>query len=254
MAQSKRTDDEKAPAKGSKKAAPTDALKKATGIGPEPEPKVIGAGQMEIPGVRRGANWLADQVDPPKGVGGYGRGLAAGAIQGLGGLLATGVDPSNVSPVHAGVPGAAGAPGQLESLVGNEAKPIARFLGWQRGLPEQGIPHQPMYNIEAPGHPLHGSTVTPAALQAHGIPIPPTPSIGEINPRLAAGGQVQRPSAIAQPPAYDPQGMQVPPSYFNQSQAAAPQTQGTDPYQSILKRYGSGEDLSRYGRITPTKK
>lgn len=270
----KRATDEADDPKGAPKKKPSqpgDAFKKATGIGPEPQPKVVGGGQTEIPGVRKGANWLADKIDPPQGVGGYARGAAAGAIQGLGGLLATGADPSNVSPVHAGVPGA--APGQLEGLIGNEAKPIAKFLGWQRGLPEQGIPHQPMYNIDAPGHPLHGSTVTPAALQAHGIPVPPTPPIGDINPRMASGGQrpgfgipqsqpgqmlahaqsqAGIPPAPAAQPMHDAQGMQVPPSYFNQpGGAGGPETQGTDPYQAIMARYKSGEDLSRYGRVTP---
>lgn len=164
---------------------PMAALGKARGIGAV-QPKVVGAAQMEVPGVQTLANYLANKVDNPNGQGGYLRGLVAGGIQGAGNLVATGFDPRNVNVAHAAAP-----------IGGGEGGPIARFLGWQRGVPEKGIPHTPMYNIEAPGHPLDRSTVTPATLEHHGIAYtPPPPPHWE---DVAVTGQ----------------GEQVPSSYFN---------------------------------------
>lgn len=90
--------------------------------------------------------------------------------------------------------------------------PIARFLGWQKGLPERGIEHMPLYNVDAPGHPLHRSTVTPQALIQHNIPFTPPP------PHNFDAGVVTT-----------GQGMQVPPDFFNSPGVRTPQTKATSP-------------------------
>lgn len=145
-----------------------------------------------------------------------------------------------------------GAPEGPSGTAGNVAGPIARFLGWQRGLPEQGIPHTPLYNVEAPGHPLHGSTVGPAALEAHGIPVPTPPPPNSPN----FGGLMS-----------DAQGNLMPSSYFRspdpgafqqgqmQPRTPAPPSGPADPYQRILQNMGaSPQEASRYGRVKPQPK
>lgn len=94
---------------------------------------------------------------------------------------------SAVTP-FAAVDAAGQAPSALGAMVGNAAKPIARFLGWGDKAP--------MYTVDAPGHVLHGSTVTPAALQHHGIPFPPPPAA----PPGPSAGMMYSPEGIAHPP------------------------------------------------------
>ncbi len=83
--------------------------------------------------------------------------------------------------------------GGIEPVGGGPAGPIARFLAWQPGAPEKGIPHMPLYNVEGVGHPLHRSTVSAETLAKHGIAVPETPSIESLNPQL---GPKSRPGVI----------------------------------------------------------
>jgi len=189
--------------KSNGKAAPEDpqkkALKKATGISPAPPAEFEGA-RSALDTMTQGAlgfMGLGDQNNRAN-LGGQ---MASAAIPVVGGMV--------------------DAKGALQQLVGTAAKPIARFLGWQRGLPEEGIPHVPLYNVEGPGHPLHGSTVSPAALQAHGIEVPTPPA-----PRW-------------EQPVYNNQGLEVPHAYFNQGlPTQAPRPQSADAYQTLMSRFG----------------
>lgn len=65
---------------------------------PQDAPPIKGPGFIEIPGVNRGAKWIADKIDNPQGEGGYLKGFAAGAIEGIGNIFASGVDPRTVTP------------------------------------------------------------------------------------------------------------------------------------------------------------
>lgn len=74
------------------------------GITPENTPgmdpavyNVKGPGMLEIPGINKGANWLANQIDNPLGEGGFGRGFVAGSLEGLGSIFASGMDPGSAS-------------------------------------------------------------------------------------------------------------------------------------------------------------
>jgi len=107
---------------------------------------------------------------------------------------------ASANPSVGAAMGMAGITSPLGEVGGAAAAgPIAKFLGWQRGMPEKGIPHMPLYNVEAQGHPLDRSTVTPAALEKHGIPYAPPP------PAPSQWSETY----------HDAQGMQVPGNYFN---------------------------------------
>jgi hypothetical protein len=49
--------------------------------------KVVGPEFPHIPGVAKGADWLADKIDNPQGEGGFYHGLAAGMVHGVGSIL-----------------------------------------------------------------------------------------------------------------------------------------------------------------------
>lgn len=150
-------------------------------------------------------------------------------VQGLLGYLGLG-DSQNRSNMLGQLVGAAmpfvSTGGRLlsagESSGSGAAGPIARFLGWQKGIPEEGIPHMPMYNVEAPGHPLDRSTVTPATLASHGIPFTPPPPHGfDASAPLVTG-----------------QGEQVSPGFFNKPVPTAPTPPPADPMAQLVSRFG----------------
>lgn len=158
---------------------------------------------------------------PPDPMQAFGKASTIGAPQGPYTPLTSGADAPLVRLAHSVFgdaqrePGGAYAmtQGNLMGLVGGgdtpaaagvASTPIARFMGWMRGAPEKGIDHVPLYNVEAPGHPLDRSTVSPQTLHAHGIPFTPPPPPRWEEQMVTTG-----------------QGMQVPASFFNQPQGPA---------------------------------
>lgn len=62
--------------------------------------------------------------------------------------------------------------------------PKASYLGMQEAL-DEGSEAFPLFNVEAPGHPLHGSTVARETLEREGIAVPDIPTTKSKNPLSA---------------------------------------------------------------------
>lgn len=151
---------------------------------------IKGPGMMEIPGVKKGANWLADKVDPTHGQGDQILGNVGTGIRALGGMAAIGFDPR-----VAGI----GAPGEAKIPLGPEDNPIARgansLLEQYKPKPQLALP--PATNPEirpsrffagpagtadakAGSYPMDTGPISPSIGMMQDTPKPPTVMPGEL--------------------------------------------------------------------------